>query len=271
MTSAEQYQYERGRLDEYRATMYQRMACATGAARKAILEEGDALLARLEQLGDQVRREGEAARNAASPSPERRYDASICEVRCAVFPAALWSLVPPATPAHVGELHRIEQRWAQAQAPGERALVAADAEGLAHRIRNNSLLDFKLPGAQLDELHTTNAIIEQLNRDIVASNVGAAFKAGWRAFRDEWQQFYQEHQGWTDRLWYSTYEKTVEYRQRAADWRTDFETRGGRATGPKDTPPEPAGKGPIPWGKVALGAGVAVGALAALNLLAGRR
>jgi hypothetical protein len=272
MTTAQQYQYERGRLEHYRATLNQRMACApTPAARKQILDEGEALAARLDQLADDVRREGEAARNAASPSrePAQRYDTAICSVRCVVFPLA-WSLRPPTAAEHVAELHRIEGRWTLAKTPEERAVVAGDAERLAKRLRNNSIIDVKMPAAQLEELNTTNGIIEQLARDIGPSPaVDDGFKSAWRAFRDEWRKFYAGHQGWTDRVWYSTYEKTVEYRRRARDWRDDFEAKGGHATGPKDTPPETASA--IPWRKILVGAGVGVGALVGLNLLMGRR
>lgn len=270
MTSAEQYQYERGRLEEYRASLYQRMRCApTDAARKQILDEGDALAARLDQLGDQVR--GEAARNAASPSAESRYDTAICDVRCVMFPSALWSLAPPVEAEHVGELHRIEGRWRLAQSPGERAVLAGDAERLATRMApRNAFIDVKMPGAVLDEMKTTHEIIEQLGRDIDASPVDDRFKAAWRAFRTDWENFFGQHQGWTDRFWYATYEKTVEYRTRAADWRRDFEARGGKATGPKDTPPTLPASG-TSWEKVLIGAGVGVGALVGLSLLFGRR
>lgn len=267
MTSAEQYQYERGRVDEYRDTLYQRLSCApTAAARKQILDEGDALMTRLGELGDQVR--GEAARNAASPSAESRYDRAICSVRCVVFPSALWSLAPPAEAEHVGELHRIEGRWRLARSPVERAAIAEDAELLARRARNAIV---ETPGDIKAEMDATLNIIKALGSDIDASrNVDERFKSQWRAFVAEYQRFYNDHQGWTDRFWYSTYERTIEYRQRALDWRRDFEARGGIATSPVDHPPVRAADG-INWKHVIVGLGVGAGALVGANLLFGRR
>ncbi|MCU1279477.1 MAG: hypothetical protein JWM53_3023 [bacterium] len=267
MTSAEQYQYERGRLEQYRATLRQRMRCApTDAARKQILDEGDALTARLEQLADEVR--GEAARNAASPAAERRYDTAICSVRCVVFPSALWSLAPPAEAEHVGELHRIEGKWTLANSPRERAAVAEDAELLARRLTRNALIE--TPGDIKAEMDATLNVIKTLNADIEGSRAAdEKFKVAWRAFVDEYQRFYNDHLKWTDRFWYSTYERTVEYRQRALDWRRVFEARGGVASSPVDRPP--AHSDQIEWKKMLLGVGVGAGVIAGASLLFGRR
>ena len=278
MTNTDEYQFERGRLEQYRATLNQRMATAkTADERTRLASEGNAIVARLNAAARKVQ-QGEAARRvAASPSAWERFDIAVCVVRSSVFPEAqkrLWSLDQgaAAAPARVSGLQQLERRWSTASTPEERAIVAADAETLAREIerqRNASAVDFKMPGAVLDEMHTTAAVIEQLGLDIDHSSVDPLFKAGWRAFAAEWQQFYTTHQGWFDRAWYANYEKTVEYRRRAAEWRAAFEARGGHPTAPKDEPPDEK-RDSSTLEKVALGASAALGIVALFNLF-GRR
>jgi hypothetical protein len=291
-TTREQYQFERGRYEQFQDTVRSRMACApTPAAAQRIWEEGDQIRARMEQLADQVRSERNAftlrqpddgRRRPAAPvvaaagvaGVEQRYTVAICAIRCVVCPGAVFTLTPRADEQHAAELERIERKWRYGD-ERERSEAALDAELLAHRLapRNASLVDVKMPGAILDEMNTTDAIIEQLGRDIEASKLPSEkFKAAWRDFRAEWKKFFTEHQGWTDRLWYGAYEKTVEYRTRALDWRRQFEMMGGKPTAPPDKPPTPAGfgVGDIPWGKVALGAAAVLALGAGVRYALGR-
>lgn len=130
----------------------------------------------------------------------------------------------------------LDRRWLRTASDAERAWLAFEAETLAPAERQRNARIWT-PGAILAEMRTVRGIIAQLDRDIVASRVDDAFKAGWRAFVDEYEAFFKEHQGWLDRFWFASYEKTVEYRRRALDWRQKFTALGGRVTAPVDTPP----------------------------------
>lgn len=201
------------------------------------------------------------------PSVQQRYDVAVGSVRCVIFPAAYWTLTPPAPPAAVSELARIERQWSRARSDQQRAELALDAELLAQQVGPRNAI-IETPGSIKAEMDSTLNVIEQLNRDIEGARVDDRFKAGWRAFRGEYQKFYKEHEGWTDRLWYSAYEKTVEYRQRALDWRRDFERLGGKATGPVDKPP-PKSALEIDWKKAAAVGGGLLGLLIAARLVLG--
>jgi hypothetical protein len=125
-------------LDEYPIIGHDRMACAaTDAARKHILDEGEALSAELERLADEVRREGEAARNPASPSFEHRHNATICTLRCAVFPSALWSLAPPARPDQVGDGARARNHLRRSRRTRKRAAESGRRERRSRRARTS--------------------------------------------------------------------------------------------------------------------------------------
>jgi len=98
-----------------------------------------------------------------------------------------------------------------------------------------------MPGSILDEMETTDAVVKQLDVDIMAAPVPKAFKDAWLAFVNEWHRFYVERRGWLSRTWYGTYEKTVEYRRRAVEWREKFVSLGGKPSAPADKPPTTAG------------------------------
>jgi hypothetical protein len=131
------------------------------------------------------------------------------------------------------------RRWGASTSDSERLDLLCEVRKLPRPGLRNALVDIKLPGAILAEMQTTDGIIDQLGNDIEASTaVDDAFKDGWRAFRAEWKKYFSEHQSWSDRAWYSSYEKVVEYRTRALTWRNLFESKGGKASTPKDTPPQ---------------------------------
>jgi len=88
--------------------------------------------------------------------------------------------------------------------------------------------------------------------------------AQWGEFEREFGAFWASHEGFTDRMWRGTYDKAVEYRQRAADWRRHFERIGGAPTTPAPKPPTedilPPGFS-ISWKPFAVVGGVLAGAL----------
>jgi hypothetical protein len=150
------------------------------------------------------------------------------------------------------DLSRVEAAWLRAATEEARENAARDAEALALRAiealpplgcaRDAGLVDIQTPGSIKAEMETTASLIAQLDTDIRASRVDAAFKTAWRAFVEEWERFYKEHTGWFDRLWYASYAKTVEYRRRALEWREKFVAIGGTPSAPADAPPKTAGE-----------------------------
>ena len=104
---------------------------------------------------------------------------------------------------------------------------------MTHEERN-ALIDFKTPGAILDEMETVDRIVRQLDEDVRRSPVPDDFKRRWRAFVDEWERFYAEHRSWWGRAWYSVYEKTRDFRKRAEAWRVALLAAGGRTSLPAD-------------------------------------
>jgi hypothetical protein len=65
-------------------------------------------------------------------------------------------------------------------------------------------------------------------------------------------------------MWRGTYDKAVEFRERAADWRRKFEQLGGAPTTPPPKPPTERALPPgfsIPWKPIAAVGGVLAGAL----------
>jgi hypothetical protein len=92
-----------------------------------------------------------------------------------------------------------------------------------------------------------------------------AFVMQWGEFERELGNFWASHSSsWTYRMWRGAYDKAVEYRQRAADWRRRFEQLGGTPTTPEPKPPTehvlPPGVS-ISWKPFAVVGGVLAGAL----------
>jgi hypothetical protein len=145
-------------------------------------------------------------------------------------------------------LAAIELRWFRAKTDDEREGAVREAEALAEPVapkkaasgceRDAGVFDYHGPGNIKDELETVRSLIQQLDADIRASRATDAFKTAWRGFVDEFDAFHTRHEGWFSRLWYSEWEKVVEYRRRALAWREKFASVGGTPSGPEDTPPE---------------------------------
>lgn len=106
------------------------------------------------------------------------------------------------------------------------------------------------PGAILAEMNTVKAQIETLDRDVRSASVRPVFLDAWSTFVKEWEAFYKDHEGWTDRLWGSAMEKTQEYGKRLATWRDALSKEGGKPTGPA------VPSGGIPWTPILWGVGI---------------
>src|SRR5262245_52814996 len=88
------------------------------------------------------------------------------------------------------------------------------------------------PGSMLDEMNTVDALIRQLDIDVQASSVRQPFKSAFISFRDEWRRFYAEHESWLGRMWGAVYEKILDFRRRAEEWRQAFLREGGTTAVP---------------------------------------
>lgn len=131
------------------------------------------------------------------------------------------------------------------------------------------------PGEILAEMDSVDAAVNQLDGEISAVPVSAAFKKGWDAFAAEWRKFYQEHKTLSGRIWTSVYRQTLAYRRRVEEWATAFAREGWQARGaaqpggsnlpalplPAPTPTAPDGYslGTMAW--IAAGAAVLSGML----------
>jgi hypothetical protein len=100
------------------------------------------------------------------------------------------------------------------------------------------------PGQMLDEMNAVDKAVDELAIRITQQFTGAGTNTlwvnAWTRWRQEWKQFYSDHQDWTARLFYGTYEKTLEYRSKLADWRTQFEQMQGQSVGPSLSPLPPS-------------------------------
>lgn len=100
--------------------------------------------------------------------------------------------------------------------------------------------------------------------DLEYTSYQGAFIKQWGEFEREFAEFWSSHSSWADRMWRGTYDKAVEYRERAADWRRQFERLGGVPTAPPPKPPTehilPPGIS-IPWKPIAVVGGALAGAL----------
>jgi hypothetical protein len=99
------------------------------------------------------------------------------------------------------------------------------------------------PGEILDQMNTVDALARQLDVDIAAAPVRPEFRAGWASFLAEWRRFYEEHKGFTGRIWNTVYSDTLAYRRRFEDWSAAFAREAWQARGAVAAAPG-AGAGP---------------------------
>jgi hypothetical protein len=129
-------------------------------------------------------------------------------------------------------------------AVGEGEAVIMDGNGIGEGVGAVAVT----PGEILDQMNTVDALARQLDVDIAAAPVRAEFKAGWAGFLAEWRKFYEEHKGFTGRIWNSVYNDTLAYRRRFEDWSAAYarEAWQSRGAGPAGSagPPAPGSARP---------------------------
>ncbi len=127
----------------------------------------------------------------------------------------------------------------------------------------SGLVDVQSPGAIRSEQEAVDAEVDRLNYDIQTSS-NTAFVGSWNSFREEWKQFFADGDSFFSRLFYSSYERTLEYRKRVNDWRAKFVDIGGHPTGPGlglKPDSNPFSDLPSTVAKVAIGLAIAVAVL----------
>ncbi len=110
--------------------------------------------------------------------------------------------------------------------------------------------------------------------DIDAKSYQGAFVDQWGEFTREWGEFSASHTHWYDRMWRGAYDKAIEFRERARQWRERFEELGGKPTAPAPFIPLDRGEPSGPWKSILLVAGLGAAALIlpeVLRTFGGRR
>jgi hypothetical protein len=100
------------------------------------------------------------------------------------------------------------------------------------------------PGEILAEMNAVDAAVQQLDGEVSAVPVSAAFRNGWTAFAAEWRKFYDEHKGLTGRLFTSIYRQTLAFHRRVEEWfgafaREGWAARAGLGPGAASLPAAP--------------------------------
>jgi hypothetical protein len=106
------------------------------------------------------------------------------------------------------------------------------------------------PGEILAEMDSVDAAVRQLDAEVGAVPVTAAFKQGWDAFAAEWRKFYDAHKGLADRLWTEIYRQTLAYRRRVEEWFAAFAREGWQVRALIEPDRAPATAGPLPTSPV---------------------
>lgn len=94
--------------------------------------------------------------------------------------------------------------------------------------------------------------------DVDHKSYHGQFVAQWEAVVKEWRDFVGSHEHWYQRMWKGSYDKAIEFRERAVSWREQFEKLGGRLTTPKPTVPTEEA---VSWKPIVLIAGLGAAAL----------
>lgn len=134
----------------------------------------------------------------------------------------------------------------------------------------SDVVDVKMPAAIRDEILTIGRAFAALDADVKARRLKLPpqWIAAWYDFRDEWNRFAADHAHWYDNVWYASYEKALEYRQRLDAWRQQFVAQTGPTTAPALSARPPEAGESIPWKTIAYG-GLAVAGLYGLAKVLG--
>ena len=97
--------------------------------------------------------------------------------------------------------------------------------------------------------------------DIAAKSYQGAFADQWGEFTREWGEFVASHTHWYERMWRGAYDKAIEFRARALQWRERFQQLGGKPTAPAPVVPPDRGEPSGPWKSILLVAGLGAAAL----------
>jgi hypothetical protein len=100
--------------------------------------------------------------------------------------------------------------------------------------------------------------------DVDHKSYHGQFVSQWEAFVKEWRDFVGSHEHWYQRMWKGSYDKAIEFRERAVGWRNQFQRLGGRPTTPEPVVPV---EEPVPWKPIVLIAGLGAAALVLPELL----
>ncbi len=140
---------------------------------------------------------------------------------------------------------------------------ARAAAGMGGDAPTAGFADVRMPGAIRDEILSIDRSFHAF-AEIVArtqSKLPADFRTGWDAFAREWTAFANAHSSWLSNVWYASYQKALEYRERLVEWRKKFESITGVALNyPAVKPsPGPAQTPGIPWRFLAVAGAVGGG------------
>lgn len=115
------------------------------------------------------------------------------------------------------------------------------------------------PSTTTAEMNVVSSLVDALDLDVEKSDtVDERFKSEWEAFRDEWRRFLDDNSGIIARSLNQTFALTLEYRDRANEWRKRFIAEGGiTATAALPDSALKRAKAGIPWGSIMLVAGIA--------------
>jgi hypothetical protein len=105
---------------------------------------------------------------------------------------------------------------------------------------------FFSPDEVANEQNQVNTLVDSMGMDANErkSSLPKTTFTGFVRFWNEWKAFYKNKSGWAARHERSTYEKTLEFRQRAATWHDDLSKAGLKLSSSKPTDPSQGGG---PW------------------------
>ena len=121
------------------------------------------------------------------------------------------------------------------------------------------------PSAIKQEIDSIDHYIRRIDHDVQSHKVRLGdLLTDWHLFVEDWTAF-RDGAGWFARTTGATYDKALDYRQRAAAW-DELIRRRGASTAPAGTTPAPAPKGDLAGSLVKL-AGIGLAAYVGVSLI----